>query len=171
MATDPQDEPLVLPEFDASVELPDQRDSNDLADLESLNFDKEQKTLELKLLNEQIDGINQDRTERKSYALKLYWLLVGWLIFVAACFLLSGHEYNARIAPVSDSITIDVESVDAKPVAVAGQVSSHKFNLSDTVLIALLSGATINIIALFTVVALYLFPSDRKPKGLSSPTE
>ena len=58
----------MLPEFDASAELRDQAYSNELADLESLNFDKEQKTLELKLLKEQIDGINQDRIERKCIA-------------------------------------------------------------------------------------------------------
>ena len=166
MAVDPQNEPLVLPDFDEPSELPDQEDPNRLADLESLKFEREQKTLELELLNEQIRGINQDRTERKSYAGKLYWLLVGWLIFVAACFLFSGHEYTETVA---NSIAIDAESIDEK--AVEGQKVSHTFRLSDTVLIALLSGATINIIALFTVVALYLFPSTKKVKGLSSPTE
>lgn len=165
MAVDPKDDiALVLPEFDADVELPAEIAGTSLADLESLDFDKEQKTLELKLLNEQIDGINQDRKERKSYAGKLYWLLVVWLVFVASCFLLSGFELTPQVS----SVTAPIDTGIDPPV---GQTAMYKFVLSDTVLIALLSGATINIIALFTVVALYLFPSTRKAKGLSSPTE
>ena len=85
-------------------------------------------------------GERQDIGERKSYALKLFVLLACWMGFVAICFLLAGFGNGTHAA------------------IYAGKIGFPFFYLSDTVLVALLAGATVNLIALFAIVAWYLFP-------------
>lgn len=87
-----------------------------------------------------LSGLRQDIDERQKYASRLFVLLACWMGFVAICFLLTGLK-DFRFSFMSI------------PVATGGF-----FYLSDTVLIALLAGATVNLIALFAIVAWYLFP-------------
>ncbi len=63
---------------------------------------------------------------------RVFWLVVGWLIFVG-------------IVVVADGI---------KPVW-----NNDRFDLSDPVLIALITTTTINVIGLFFIVLRYLFPN------------
>ena len=69
--------------------------------------------------------------ERRRYALWLFWLSVIWLIVILA-FLL--------FAAIKTMFGID-------------------FELSDTVLVALITTTTINVLGLFYIVARWLFPS------------
>ena len=100
--------------------------------------------LERALKRVQLESDTQDIEQRKKYALLLYVLLACWMAFVAICFLLAGFGRG-------------VSSGHESGVAISS--GCHiLFELSDTVLLALLTGATINLIALFAIVAFYLFP-------------
>lgn len=100
---------------------------------QQVNFEVQKQIVEL-------SGARQDIGERKSYASKLFVLLACWMCFVAICFLLTGCK------------ELQFSFLNF-PIATGGF-----FYLSDTVLIALLAGATVNLIALFAIVAWYLFP-------------
>lgn len=71
--------------------------------------------------------IAQNREQRKNYAGKIFWLVCGWLLVLAA---------------------------------IVGCTGLGVMSLSDTVLVALISGASVNIIGLMVIVANYLFPKN-----------
>ena len=77
------------------------------------------------LVNRQLE---QDITERKKYANRSFWLVVGWIVAIFAIIVLQG--FSAKTG----------------------------FSISDTVLMTLIGGTTINILGIFIVVANYLFP-------------
>ena len=72
--------------------------------------------------------LEQDLTERKKYAGRIFWLIVGWIVAIFAIIVLQG--FSAKTG----------------------------FSISDTVLMTLIGGTTINILGIFIVVANYLFP-------------
>jgi hypothetical protein len=74
-------------------------------------------------------GIRQDIEERKTYANRVFWLVVGWLVGGFALLVAQG-----ALSPW------------------------HWFNLDNTVLMAAIGGTTVNVIGIFIVVARYLFP-------------
>lgn len=82
---------------------------------------------------ESIKGKTQDRKQRKSFASKIYRLTIAWLSVIGFMLIVQGF-----CGP------------------------QGWFHLSDSVLIALISGASINIIGLMAIVIRYLFPSQRK---------
>lgn len=92
-------------------------------------------TNELRRANEELKDLRQDRDERKSYAHKLYWLVLIWLLTILWIILLQG----------------------------AGNIPfiGTTFKLSDTVLITLITTTTANVAAFFLVVVKYLFRSRR----------
>ena len=99
-------------------------------------------SLENERLSAELSGLIQDIEERKKYALRLFILLCCWMGFVGICFLLAGFGNGASEADRANT-----------------EVGKHiLFKLSDSVLITLLAGATLNLIALFAIVAWYLFP-------------
>jgi hypothetical protein len=49
-----------------------------------------------------IDGLNQDRTERKKYAQLIYWMLVGWLVVILTLVFL----YGLKAVFYSDAVLI-----------------------------------------------------------------
>ena len=77
-------------------------------------------------MEEDIKDMRQDRTERKRYANKIYWMLLSFLSVVIVIV----------ICCAADRIF---------------------FSLSDSVLIALLTTTSANMIGIFMVVARYLF--------------
>jgi hypothetical protein len=76
-----------------------------------------------------LTGMVQDIAERKKYSGRIFWLLAFWLGGIFILLLLQGGS------------------------------PYHWFSLSDSVLIAAISGTTINVIGIFIVVTRYLFPS------------
>jgi hypothetical protein len=84
---------------------------------------------------EEVKSLKQDRTERKGYASKLYFLVLIWLGVILFLVFMQG----AGFIPFS----------------------SLSFNLSDTVIITLISSTTANIAAFLLIVVRYLFPVTR----------
>lgn len=80
---------------------------------------------------EKLQGLQQDREQRKEFAKKIYWLICLWLLGVAALLLLRGWNIWG-------------------------------FYLSETVLIALITTTSANVIGLLAIVILYLFPRKRR---------
>ena len=83
---------------------------------------------ELRKLGEELKDLKQDRDERKSYASKLYWLVLSWLMIILLITIFQGL-----------------------------QLSPIVFKLSDVVLITLITTTTANVAAFFLVVVRYLF--------------
>ncbi|MFM2399380.1 MAG: hypothetical protein RL341_1537 [Pseudomonadota bacterium] len=81
----------------------------------------------------------QNIDERKTYAGRIFWLIVGWLIGLAVLLLAQGF----------------------------GRATGN-FEMSDSVAIAIVSGTTVNVLGIFVFVAKYLFPAQlpvKKPKN------
>jgi hypothetical protein len=77
-----------------------------------------------------IRGEEQDIKERKTYANRNFWLIVGWLVVIIAMLLLQGFK-----------------------IAILG----HSFDLPTSVLLAVIGSATVNVLGIFVVVTNYLF--------------
>lgn len=85
---------------------------------------------ELRRLSEELKDLRQDRDERKSYASKLYWLVLIWLTLIITIVILQGLELSNVIL---------------------------SFHLDNTVLVTLITTTTANVAAFFLVVVRYLF--------------
>jgi len=88
--------------------------------------DLKSKQLDNQLKSEKLLGVTQDRKERKKFANKLYWFLVGFMVCVFFLLFLSGHK-------------------------------CIKFTLDNSVLIALITTTSANVIGIFIYVVKYLF--------------
>ncbi len=103
--------------------------------------------LSLDKFREELETIIQDRIERKKYANRAFWIVIGWvgvlsiILFFQGFWGHTGGEGTVQISGVSYKFT--------KP---------SLFTLSDTVLVALISGSTLSIFGFFTAVMNYLFP-------------
>lgn len=86
---------------------------------------------ELRKLGEELKDLKQDRDERKSYASKLYWLVLVWLVTILSIVFFQGIQLLPG--------------------------TSFGFKLSDVVLITLITTTTANVAAFFLVVVRYLF--------------
>jgi hypothetical protein len=80
-----------------------------------------------------------DLRERHRYADGLYYMVIFWLLGIAAFLLLNGFWSASH---------------------------GDKAFLSDTVILALIGGTTASVLGLFTIVANYLFPSAKSSGGL-----
>jgi predicted anti-sigma-YlaC factor YlaD len=88
----------------------------------------------------------QNRRERKKYARYIFWMVANWLIAILIVVLLNGFKtfnFKATIASLPWIISTDF---------------GLNFNLTDAVLIALITTTTINVAAFFLAVTQYLFP-------------
>ncbi|MBZ5508230.1 MAG: hypothetical protein LAO78_22450 [Acidobacteriia bacterium] len=85
--------------------------------------------LEEKFYTVHTAGLAQDIEERKLYALRIYRLTVAWLAVLAVFVLLHGWQ------------------------------NSLGLNISEKIILALITSATIQVVGLFVIVARYLFPS------------
>ena len=110
--------PSGIPLLDAST-IPEQPD----------NYSNEEQTaLENARITEFQKDSAQDRSERKTYAGRIFRLLIGWLCVVASILCLRGFS----------KLTF--------------------FNLSDAVLMTLIGSTTASVVGIFIIVAKYLFP-------------
>ncbi|EPE2231808.1 hypothetical protein ACSG4H_003787 [Cronobacter turicensis] len=98
--------------------------------------------LKRKLLKGQVRRQKQNNKMRKIYASKAYKFVWLWSIFFFLILLLSGYK------------NITIEALNFK--------LTSKFELNDPVLIALITGVTVNIVAVFIIVMRNLFPSSEK---------
>jgi len=89
---------------------------------------------ELRKLTEELKDLRQDRDERKSYASKLYWLVLLWLILILLIVILQGLKIPAV---------------------------GFDFQLTDAVLVTLITTTTANVAAFFLAVVRYLFNPKR----------
>lgn len=80
----------------------------------------------------------QDRELRNEYSGKLFWLMAGWLVFVAKILILQGY--------------------------LAGNGYITIFKLGEPILIALITTTTINVLGLFYIVSNNIFPKRHKRK-------
>lgn len=96
--------------------------------------------LHKKSLEEDLVSKKQDREQRKEFAAKIFSLTVGWLVCVVLILLFQGWGIAFSC------------------------VETDRFHLSDSVLIALITGASVNIIGLMAIVIRYLFPPTSKSK-------
>lgn len=83
---------------------------------------------------------------RKEYIPKLYFMIVYWLIVVAAFVFLTG--YSAE----------NINNPDC-------QINCTRFKLSDNVLIAFITTTTATVIGVFIIVAKWLFPAPLKEES------
>jgi lipopolysaccharide export LptBFGC system permease protein LptF len=93
---------------------------------------RERERLELDQLRELVRELRQNTEQRRRYATRLFIVMVGWLVVVAYVVLAQGFG--------------------------AGFYRSGPFNLSDSVMIALITTTTATVIGAFLTVANYLFP-------------
>jgi hypothetical protein len=77
-------------------------------------------------------ALKQDIDLRKEFAWDIFYLIVAWLVLVFVLLILQGF---------------------------AATICSHKFSLSDSVVLALISGTTVNVLGIFLIVVRYLFPT------------
>ncbi len=80
---------------------PDQQDVS-LFDDEKKELDNQRLRLYNQRLEAEINDLTQDRDQRKTYANRLYWLIVGWLIVVGLIMLLHG------LSPISFKLSVTV---------------------------------------------------------------
>lgn len=101
---------------------------------------------------EKAEILKQDRLERQKYAKYLFKLVCAWLLGVYSIIILGGLSASTIRIDVDD--IPHLERIDGLP----------KFELSDTVLLALIGGTTVNVLGLFIIVANYLFPKPKDPE-------
>jgi hypothetical protein len=99
------------------------------AELEKNELDTDQERETKRLQNV---ALAQDINLRKDFAWDIFYLIVAWLILVFVVLILQGF-------------------------AVA--ISHHEFRLSDSVVLALIGGTTVNVLGIFIIVVRYLFPT------------
>jgi hypothetical protein len=124
---------------------------------ESTEQDISEKTFLTLLQQVSLEGLSQNIRERKKYAEYIFWMVSVWLVMVIMLVWLNGlgeiYCYNFL-----------------DPILRTGvKYISFKFELSDAVLIALITTATVNITTFFLVVTKYLFPNT--PDKDTPPTE
>jgi len=98
--------------------------------------------LKRRLLKGQVKRQRQNNKMRKIYASKAYKFVWLWSIFFFIIILLSGFK------------NLTIEGTDFKIIS--------NFSIADPVLIALITGVTVNIVAVFIIVMRNLFPSSDK---------
>lgn len=105
-----------------------------------------------------LEGLTQNIRERKKYAEYIFWMVCVWLVMVIMIVCLNGigeiYCYNF----LDPLLRTGVKYV------------SFNFHLSDTVIITLVTTATVNITGFFLVVTKYLFPAPGREIPPPAPT-
>ncbi len=112
----------------SSIVIPESpSDKPDSKTVDEMKFAEQEKELYL-------ESFRQDMKERKSYASKVFWLIVCWLLAVFLLVVVAG--LNVRMV------------IDGW---------EWSFKLSNSVLITLISTTTANVLGIFVFVVRYLF--------------
>ena len=141
--TDPKAEYLKVNEQDKALAEKEQQkytsqDSNadTQAQLAQLKINQAQKNLDIQVAH--LEGIKQDQELRDTYAKKAYGFVKVWSMGLFILLLFSGlGEFSILGLKIT-------------------------FSLTDSVLIALITGVTVNILAAFLTVINNLFPTPKK---------
>ncbi|MBI0275646.1 hypothetical protein I6H07_07315 [Hafnia alvei] len=141
-----EESPLTDVEI-ASEENETTPEGNDIANLKLGQASTARRMLELKakLLEGEIDLQKQQIEMRSMYASKAYRFVWLWSIALIVILILEGSQ-----APTLKIFFIEF--------------NAHEFKLESNVIIALISGVTVNIVAVFVVVIRNLFPSEHRDK-------
>lgn len=107
--------------------------------------------LKRRLLKERVKRQRQDSRMRKLYASKAYRFVWLWSVFFFLILLLAGFK------------KIEIKSLDFHLIS--------EFALDPSVLIALITGVTVNIVAVFIIVMRNLFPSSAKEEKETAENE
>ncbi len=102
---------------------------------------------------EYVKILEQDRGERSKYANKLFTLICVWLVVITVLIIGSGYKND-----------MDTTVRNREGKVVRRIVTSPQFELSDTVLLALIGGTTASVLGLFVIVANYLFNTLKPPE-------
>lgn len=109
-----------------------------------------QEKLKSDRLKAELVDFQQNIAARKQHANRAFWLVVlwlGWMMIIVVLQGFLGHgkrETSYQVLGFSHTIS-----------------EPSQFSLSDTVLIALISGATVSIFGFFAAVMNYLFPKSK----------
>lgn len=79
-------------------------------------WDEEARRLENERMGAEIADLEQDRTQRKAYSNRLFWLIVCWLAVAALIVLLQGFE----CAPFNLSVTVLATWIGSTTATVLG---------------------------------------------------
>jgi len=110
------------------------------------HLDKE-KDISLQMQIAQLQGIIQDISERKKYAARIFQLVATFLFIVVLIVWLHGVGNFYLINPFHGGIFKGPDHFE------------FSFQLSDTVIVTLLTTTTANVVAFFILVTKYLFPN------------
>jgi len=97
------------------------------------NAAEERLWLENKRLQSQVEDLEQDRKERRKYAQRIFYMVVGWLIAMILIVVATGvrwpwaHQYIG-------------------------------FDLAERIVLTLITTTTVSVVGIFLIVASYLFP-------------
>jgi hypothetical protein len=109
---------------------------DETAELEKNELDTDQKRETKRLQNLALQlqntALEQDIALRKDFAWDIFYLIVGWLSLVFVVLGVQGFAVT---------------------------IFRHTFHLSDSVVLALIGGTTVNVLGIFIIVVRYLFPS------------
>lgn len=133
----------ITPEGIAAINEPSTPDSGGV-DLDNANFISQ---VEREKKREELTGLIQDRTERKTYAGRIFRLICCWLCGVFTLLIISGF---GKSFPQELQLAIGNNLYSFK-----GKIA---FEISDGVLLAIVGGTTATVLGLFAIVANYLFP-------------
>ena len=79
-------------------------------------YDEETETLAKARLRAEIDDLDQDRDQRRTYGSRLYWLIVGWLSVIGVIVLLHGFI----CVPFKLSVTVLTTLIGSTTASVLG---------------------------------------------------
>jgi hypothetical protein len=117
----------------------------------------ERNQIDLDRLRDEVTELKHNRAQRKTYANRIFCVLICWMILVAYVVLAQGFGYGFPAVSVVGM---------ARGFGIVAFKGMAAFHLSDGVIIALLTTATGSVIGVFLIVVRYIFPPPpRLPKA------
>ena len=140
-----QSESKIADKFEQAVqlELPPKQNKEELSEKDFIRIEREKWKQE----KQKTRRMKQDLKLRKRYSKKIEILVISWMIFIA--WILVSAGIKTVFLPFLPPLPLNYLS---------------PFSLDNVVLIALISGTSINIIGLMMIVAKHLFPGGCKEK-------
>lgn len=119
----------------------------ELRNLQEVRHLDKEKDISLQMQIAQLQGIIQDISERKKYAARIFQLVATFLFIVIFIVWLHGVGEFYLINPFYGGLLKGPDHFE------------FSFQLSDTVIVTLLTTTTANVVAFFILVTKYLFPN------------
>lgn len=129
--------------------------------LASLRYEQYQK---VKVENANLRALNELRHKLAKFIFKL---IVGWLIAVMLLVFLGSYQVFLFSGECDLTSTFWFSNAQHIPVGCELAESKTLLTLSETIVVALITTTTINVLGLSFIVANWLFPSSRKSKKVT----